>query len=118
MPPGDPLHWTAPSQNWNSQCAECHSTALDKGYRPAEDRFETTFAEVDVACEACHGPGSHHVAWAEGDRGATASGAEPGPADLGLVASLVDPGRDGWIPAPGGGARSGAITGRLVPLKG
>jgi tetratricopeptide (TPR) repeat protein len=61
----DVLHWTKPSQNWNTQCAECHSTNLRKGYRFPEDRFETTFAEIDVSCEACHGPGSRHVEWAE-----------------------------------------------------
>jgi Tfp pilus assembly protein PilF len=61
----DVLHWTKPSQGWNTQCAECHSTNLRKGYRFAEDRFETTFAEIDVSCEACHGPGSRHVEWAQ-----------------------------------------------------
>jgi tetratricopeptide (TPR) repeat protein len=61
----DPLHWTAPSQNWNYMCAECHSTNLRKGFVPEEDRYETTWSEIDVACEACHGPGSRHVAWAE-----------------------------------------------------
>jgi Flp pilus assembly protein TadD len=60
----DVLHWTKPSQNWNTQCAECHSTNLRKGYRFADDRFQTTFAEINVACEACHGPGSRHVEWA------------------------------------------------------
>jgi len=60
----DVLHWTKPSQNWNSQCAECHSTNLRKGYHLAEDRFETSFSEIDVSCEACHGPGSRHVEWA------------------------------------------------------
>ena len=57
----DVLHWTKPSQNWNTQCAECHSTNLRKGYRWPEDRFVTTFSEIDVGCEACHGPGSRHV---------------------------------------------------------
>jgi tetratricopeptide (TPR) repeat protein len=61
----DPLHWTAPSQNWNYMCAECHSTNLRKGYDLEEDRFGTTWSEIDVSCEACHGPGSNHVAWAE-----------------------------------------------------
>jgi tetratricopeptide (TPR) repeat protein len=60
----DVLHWTKLARNWNSQCAECHSTDLRKNYRPAEDRFETAFAEIDVSCEACHGPASRHVAWA------------------------------------------------------
>jgi predicted CXXCH cytochrome family protein len=58
------LHWTGPSQNWNYMCADCHSTALRKGYDANARRFATTYAEVNVACEACHGPGGDHVAWA------------------------------------------------------
>jgi len=63
----DVLHWTGPAQNWNHMCAECHSTNLEKNYRAAEDRFETRWTDVNVSCEACHGPGSLHVAWAEVD---------------------------------------------------
>jgi predicted CXXCH cytochrome family protein len=59
-----PLHWTGREQNWNYQCAECHSTELQKGYDPVEDSYQTTYAEIDVACEACHGPGRLHVEWA------------------------------------------------------
>src|SRR5262245_21247923 len=65
IPPGDLLHWTGLSENWNHQCAECHSTNVRKNYRAGEDRYETTWSEIDVACEACHGPGSNHVAWAK-----------------------------------------------------
>lgn len=65
---GDPLHWTGARLNWNSMCAECHSTDLEKRYRPENDSFETRWGEIDVSCEACHGPGSRHVAWAHGDR--------------------------------------------------
>jgi hypothetical protein len=76
---GDVLHWTKPAQNWNTQCAECHSTNLRKGYRLAEDRFVTTFSEIDVSCEACHGPGSRHVEWAERARArGRPPGGEPG----------------------------------------
>ena len=57
----DPLHWTGTFYNWNSTCAECHSTNLRKNYSPEEDRFETTFSSIDVDCESCHGPGSRHV---------------------------------------------------------
>ena len=62
---GDPLHWTGIDQNWNFMCAECHSTDLRKNYDAATDTYATTWSEIDVACEACHGPGSAHVAWAE-----------------------------------------------------
>jgi predicted CXXCH cytochrome family protein len=61
----DELHWTKPAQNWNSMCAECHSTRLQKNYDPATKTFATSWSEIDVSCEACHGPGSEHVAWAE-----------------------------------------------------
>jgi predicted CXXCH cytochrome family protein len=60
----DELHWTALSQNWNHVCAECHSTNVRKNYDAKARRFNTTYAEVNVSCEACHGPGSNHVAWA------------------------------------------------------
>jgi predicted CXXCH cytochrome family protein len=66
---GDPLHWTGIDQRWNFMCAECHSTELHKNYDAATDAYATTWAEIDVACEACHGPGSAHVAWAERQQG-------------------------------------------------
>ena len=57
----DELHWTKPAQNWNYMCAECHSTNLRKNYDPASDTYRTTFSEIDVSCEACHGPASIHI---------------------------------------------------------
>jgi Flp pilus assembly protein TadD len=60
----DILHWTKLNQNWNFMCAECHSTGVHKNYDAANDRFATTFAEISVGCETCHGQGSKHVAWA------------------------------------------------------
>jgi predicted CXXCH cytochrome family protein len=65
IPPSDWLHWTRNAQNWNGMCAECHSTNLIKGFDAKTDTYRTTWSEVDVSCEACHGPGSRHVAWAE-----------------------------------------------------
>ena len=59
----DELHWTRLSQNWNYMCAECHSTNLKKNFDLAANRFDTTWSEIDVACEACHGPASNHLAW-------------------------------------------------------
>lgn len=60
----DELHWTAPAQNWNYMCAACHSTGLRRRYDAATGRFDTQWSEIDVSCEACHGPGAAHVAWA------------------------------------------------------
>ena len=45
-------------------CAECHSTGVRRNYDAANDRFATSFAEISVGCEACHGQGSRHVDWA------------------------------------------------------
>jgi len=65
----DSRHWTGIDQNWNYMCADCHSTNLRKGYDLRTRTFATAYEEINVACEACHGPGSNHVAWAkkEGD---------------------------------------------------
>lgn len=65
IPADDWLHWTRNGQNWNGMCAECHSTNLIKGYDADSDTYSTTWSEIDVSCEACHGPGSRHVTWAE-----------------------------------------------------
>jgi len=64
IPPDDPLHWTGRYQRWNSMCADCHSTGLVRGYDLETDAYETTFDEIDVGCEACHGAGRDHVDWA------------------------------------------------------
>jgi tetratricopeptide (TPR) repeat protein len=64
-PPGDWLHWTRPGQGWNAMCSDCHSTGVRKRYDPEKDAYETTWSEIMVGCEACHGPGSRHVAWAD-----------------------------------------------------
>ena len=63
----DVLHWTKLNQNWNFMCAECHSTGVRKNYGAEKDTFATTWAEISVGCETCHGQGSRHVAWARND---------------------------------------------------
>ena len=85
VPVGDVLHWTGPASSWNSTCADCHSTNLRKNYSAALNEYDTRWSEIDVACEACHGPGSRHVEWASSHR-------EVLDANKGL---LVDLGPDG-----------------------
>ena len=63
--PTDPLHWTGTTQNWNTTCAICHSTGYHKNFDVATNSYHTTFSEIDVSCEACHGPASYHVELAE-----------------------------------------------------
>ncbi len=55
------LHWTKGSMTWNTACADCHSTNLQKNYRIAQDSFNTTFSIIDVSCESCHGPSREHI---------------------------------------------------------
>ena len=89
----DELHWTKRSQNWNRGCAECHSTDLVKGYDPETRSYATTWSDVNVGCEACHGPGSSHLEWAARD--------EPyQPGATGLV-SLRDSAGGRWLFDPG-----------------
>ncbi|UOM33491.1 cytochrome c3 family protein [Acuticoccus sp. I52.16.1] len=64
LPPDDGLHWTGPYKNWNGRCAVCHATGFEKNYDPAAHTFASRQVEIGVGCEACHGPGAAHVAWA------------------------------------------------------
>ena len=59
------LHWTNQAQNWNSMCADCHSTHVQKNYDIKTDSYHTSWSEIDVSCEACHGPASEHLKWAK-----------------------------------------------------
>ena len=104
---GHPLHWTSRDQTWNYQCAECHSTALEKNYDLETDTYATTWAEIDVACESCHGPAANHVRQAEQVAAGDLSAWQ---ADKGLVVDLTD--RDGgfWSVNPETG-----VAGRSVP---
>ncbi|MEF1307987.1 multiheme c-type cytochrome, partial [Vibrio owensii] len=42
-------------------CADCHSTNLEKNYDATANTYSTTWSEINVGCEACHGPASEHV---------------------------------------------------------
>ncbi len=107
----DPLHWTGLQQNWNFMCAECHSTHLQKNYDASADRYTTTWSEIDVSCEARHGPGSRHVAWAE-----TAGSDEPeaSTGNLGFAVTLKDSDNGFWAIDPGTGVASRSVPRTLL----
>ncbi|WOT06710.1 multiheme c-type cytochrome [Shewanella youngdeokensis] len=79
----DDFFWQNVGQNWNFMCADCHSTNVKKNYDFENNRFKTTFSEINVGCEACHGAASEHMAWAN----------KPGekPAANGFNRSLIKP---------------------------
>jgi tetratricopeptide (TPR) repeat protein len=85
---GDRLDWTGRDQTWNYQCASCHSTNLKKNYDLRADAYATSWSEINVSCEACHGPGSRHLAWAQ-------SGAKTDPTE---VREKETKGLTTWLP--------------------
>src|SRR5271165_7010955 len=105
----DILHWTKLNQNWNFMCAECHSTGVRKNYDAAKDTFASTWAEISVGCETCHGQGSAHVAWAEAHPGRRPADSKTD--DLkGLIVSFDERRTAAWTidPATGNATRSAA----------
>jgi predicted CXXCH cytochrome family protein len=52
-------------QIWNANCFNCHATNLAQGYDTSSKQYRTTWTEMGIGCEACHGPGREHVAMAE-----------------------------------------------------
>lgn len=121
VPPEDVLHWTRRHFNWNYMCADCHSTNLDKNFDPDTLTYETTWSEMNVSCEACHGPGSEHVLWANA---AAKEGGASGVTDdekraltdyaksKGLVVTLKEPEEGGWAIDP-----ETNLPKRTIPLK-
>lgn len=103
IPTDDVLHWTRRHFNWNYMCADCHSTNLKKNFDPESLTYDTTWSEMNVSCEACHGPGSKHVVWAEEETAVVKKEF----AELteyiegkGLVVTLKEPEEGAWIIDP------------------
>jgi predicted CXXCH cytochrome family protein len=105
IPPSDVLHWTRRHFNWNYMCADCHSTNLAKRYDPDRDSYATTWSDMNVSCEACHGPGSQHIAWAQSGHASDLDGKK------GLLVKLSEPVLGAWGLDPGTGQPK-----RNVPL--
>jgi tetratricopeptide (TPR) repeat protein len=105
----DDLHWTKRNQNWNFMCAECHSTGVRKNYNQQNDTFKTSFSEISVGCESCHGQGSRHVSWAK-QRKHWLPFNRPDDQSLGLLVRYVERLNASWPidPATGSAKRSQA----------
>ncbi len=59
----DLLHWSGTFFNWNSRCANCHTTNYSKNYNFDTDSYNSKWSEINVGCEACHGPAGNHLEW-------------------------------------------------------
>jgi predicted CXXCH cytochrome family protein len=106
----DILHWTKLNQNWNFMCSECHSTGLRRNYDAAKDRYATTWTEISVGCEACHGRGSNHVAWARSQQNWLSFNRSKAPTK-GMLATFDDRNGVVWSRDP----RSGKVQRNLPP---
>ena len=104
----DQLHWTGRQQNWNYMCAECHSTNLQKNYNLRADTFATTWTDINVSCEGCHGPASRHVRFAQ-------DGTLP--SDKGLQVDLDDAGNATWQMDPLRGIASRSESRMQPPIQ-
>jgi predicted CXXCH cytochrome family protein len=91
IPAGDLAHWKSPAASWNAGCADCHATGFRKGFDVAANRYDSTWIETGVGCEACHGAGSRHVDWARA--GAKRSGNRGLDAPVERARSASDPPR-------------------------
>jgi len=68
-----PVMWIVKTQQWKvtkawsknliyqNACSGCHNTGTQINYNKADNTYKTTWSDLGVACEACHGPGSRHV---------------------------------------------------------
>jgi predicted CXXCH cytochrome family protein len=61
----NPLHWSKPSQNANFMCVECHTTGFKRNFDAASNTFNSQWNSLGVGCQACHGPASNHLQWAQ-----------------------------------------------------
>lgn len=49
-------------QIWNANCFNCHATNLVQGFDVDSKTYRSTWTEMGIGCEACHGPGRSHAA--------------------------------------------------------
>jgi len=83
--PDDPDHDLR--QIWNITCVNCHATNLAKNFNPATKTYATSWTEMGIGCEACHGPGAAHMAVTrEWEKNPAAKPAEPTSTQLRIFA--------------------------------
>lgn len=85
--PGDPFHWSGIYQNWNNQCASCHTMGLSRNYDSLRDQYSTVWDQAGVGCESCHESAGEH---AEAERQGAKHAPDPGLAAMGR-----------WFPSDG-----------------
>ena len=75
------------AQVWNKACYSCHVSGAEKNFDPQDLVYRTTWRSYGIDCEACHGPGSEHIARATG------AAAADGKARAIIRGAIVNPAR-------------------------
>jgi len=80
-------------QIWNVNCVNCHATNLAPNYSLDSAKYTTSWTEMGIGCEACHGPGGEHVSLMRRDAaaGVKPSGARPTDPDYGTRLRIFSP---------------------------
>jgi len=66
--PGNSLHWTNRFFTANSSCIECHTTNMSLNYNVKTKTYNSSWDEINVSCQSCHGAGAQHVEWAQAEK--------------------------------------------------
>ena len=59
--PDDEYYWTSRMRSWNRGCFDCHLSGMRKNYDAETNTYATTWRDLGVDCEACHGAGLTHA---------------------------------------------------------
>ena len=59
--PGEGKYWSDTKMSWQFACGSCHVTGMEINYTESTGTFNTTWTDLGIGCEACHGPGSNHI---------------------------------------------------------
>ncbi len=62
----DDLHWSKAAQNANFMCVDCHTTGFKRNFNATTNTFASTWNNLGVGCQSCHGPASRHLEWSAG----------------------------------------------------
>jgi len=61
VPPDSPNAWYGPARNFNTRCGDCHVGNFAVNYDADAGTYASTWSELVIGCEACHGAGGKHV---------------------------------------------------------